>query len=218
MKNPFLVINNYPPSKKYITYFIMSILLLLVIVMIVISIYAGKFYYIKNIGIKLIPSQNYTVTIAEYYRQNDSLWKDCTIGNTPQRMGSSGCLISSVSTAISNLGVPITPLELNNKLTLSNGYQGADLIWYKINEIIPEVNYRYSRVFSSKTMENDLKNGLLPIVNVKYHKTGVTHWVLIVGANDGEFQICDPIGDGFSIKNLSEHGNVYAYRVIERVE
>jgi len=92
--------------------------------------------------------------------------------------------------------VPVTPKELNNMLTENNGYQGADLIWYKINEVLPEVDYRYSRIFDSKTIEKDLEKGLLPIVNVRYYKTGVTHWVLIVGAKDGEFIICDPVGDG----------------------
>jgi len=46
--------------------------------------------------------------------------------------------------------VPVTPKELNNMLTENNGYQGADLIWYKINEVLPEVDYRYSRIFDSK--------------------------------------------------------------------
>lgn len=55
-------------------------------------------------------------------------------------------------------------------------------------------------------------------MNVKYYKTGVTHWVLIVGAKDGEFFICDPMDDGYSTKLLSEHGKVYAYRVIEKLE
>ena len=101
-------------------------------------------------------------------------------------------------------------------LTENNGYQGADLIWYKINEILPEVDYRYSRIFDSKTIEKDLEKGLLPIVNVKYYKTGVTHWVMIVGTKDGEFIICDPMDDDHSTRLLSEHGKVFAYCVIEK--
>lgn len=55
-------------------------------------------------------------------------------------------------------------------------------------------------------------------MNVKYHKTGITHWVLIVGAHEGEFTICDPLDDGHSTRLSSDHGKVYAYRVIERVD
>lgn len=217
MKNPFLIINNYSSRRRTIAYFIISILCVLLAAIITLSMYVGRVYYIKNMGIKLVSSQNHTVAITQYYIQNDPKWKDDTIGNTSRRMERYGCLISSVSTAISNLGIPITPKEFNNKLTQNNGFQGADLIWYKINESIPEVSYRYSRIFSSRTIEKDLEIGLLPIINVKYYKTGITHWVLIVGAKDGEFLICDPLDDGFSIKKLSEHGNVYAYRVVEKV-
>jgi len=181
-------------------------------------IYAGRVYFIKNFGVELTPSKDYPVAITGYYRQNDPQWKDDTIGNSVRKMGNTGCLISCVATAISDLNVPITPKELNATLTQNSGFQGADLIWYKINESIPEVDYRYSRIFSSKTIEKDLERGLLPIVNVHYFKTGITHWVLIVGAKDGEFIICDPMDDGTKTRLLSEHGKVYAYRVIERTQ
>jgi hypothetical protein len=39
--------------------------------------------------------------------------------------------------------------------------------------------------------------------------------VLICGAKDGDFLILDPLGDGISPMRLSEHGKVYAYRVIK---
>jgi len=39
----------------------------------------------------------------------------------------------------------------------------SDLIWYKINEAIPEVDYRYSRIFNSKTIEKDLEEDFYPL-------------------------------------------------------
>ena len=209
-------ISNYPPGKRCLIYTILSAACVLLIATIALSIYAGMVYYIKSAGIKLVPSQNHKVIISQYYRQNDSQWAEETIGTTTKKLGSTGCLIASVSTAISNIDVPITPREFNIKLTKNDGFHSADLIWFKINESIPGVKYRYNRIFSSRTIENDLKMGLTPIVNVKYHKTGVTHWVLIVGAQNDEFLICDPLGDGVSTSFLSEHGKVYAYRVIEK--
>ena len=95
-----------------------------------------------------------------------------------------------------------------------NGYAGADLIWYKINEAFPEVNYEYSRTFDSKTIEDHLKNNRLPIVNVKIHETGYTHWVVILGSKDGDFLIFDPLNKDKEPIPLSTHGKVYAYRVL----
>lgn len=216
MNKLFMAVSNLFRGKKRLFNIFLIVLLVMIIAALPFIVYAGRVYYIKVVGLELVPSKDYPVDIKEYYRQKDPLWKDDKIGYTQRRMENTGCLICCVSTAISYLNVPITPKELNSKLTENNGYQGADLIWYKINEILPEVDYRYSRIFDSKTIEKDLDRGLLPVVNVRYYKTGVTHWVLIVGAKDGEFLICDPMGDGHSTMLLSEHGKVLAYRVIEK--
>ncbi len=217
MRKLLMKIKNSSPKKKFLYNFFLVALSLAVILVITLSFYVGRVFYIKNYGIKLVPLKNHSIQVSSYYRQNDPRWQDVEIGTSRRKMGSTGCLISSVSTAISQLRSPVTPEELNKMLTQVNGFQGADLIWYKINEVFPEIDYRYSRIFSREKIEKDLEEGLLPIVNVKYNKTGVTHWVLIVGADDGEFIICDPLGDGNSTRLLSDHGNVFAYRVIEKV-
>jgi hypothetical protein len=175
--------------------------------------YSARAYYIKNFGLKLTPAEDFPITVNEYYIQNDPLWSNEKIGKTNTSLGGSGCLIASVATAIKNLGIPVTPAGLNQKLTEKDGFSGADLIWYKINEALPGVNYRYSRIFTRGLIENDLKNGLLPVVCVKYHKTGISHWVLIAGSKNGEFYVLDPLDNSGPIP-LSSHGNVYAYRVI----
>lgn len=211
-------INKASPGRKRLYYSLLGAFCLVIVTISIMAFYLGRVYYIKNFGINLVPIKNHPVQTLSYYRQNDPQWQNIEIGTSKRKMGSTGCLISSVSTAISQLGYPVKPDEFNYKLTQVNGFQGADLVWYKINEAFTDIDYRYSRIFSSNMIERDLEKGLLPIVNVKYHKTGVTHWVIIVGAQDGEFIICDPLGDGYSTKLLSEHGKVYAYRVIETVK
>lgn len=207
-------INKAPLGRKRLYYSLLTFSCIIIIAVMIFAFYAGRVYYIKYFGVNLVPKKDYPVQVSSYYRQNDPAWQDIEIGTSKRRMGSTGCLISCVSTTISQLSSPVTPEEFNTKLTEVNGFQGADLIWYKINEAYPDINYRYSRIFSNKTIESDLEKGSLPIVNVKYNKTGVTHWVIIVGAKDGEFIICDPLGDGYTTKLLSEHGKVYAYRVL----
>jgi hypothetical protein len=215
MKISFASTRNYPPGKRLAYRLAILLCYAAALVILSLAIYAGIVLYIKNIGIKIVPSRNYPVLVEQYDLQNDPRWSDDVIGSSSLQMGGSGCLITSVSTSIVNLGIDMNPKELNRLLSQNDGYQGADLLWYKINESVPAVDYEYRRIFTSQTIEKDLAAGLMPIVNVKYHETGYTHWVLIVGAKDGDFLIFDPLGDGISPMRLSEHGNVYAYRVIK---
>jgi hypothetical protein len=172
---------------------------------------------IRSLGIQLKPTKDIPLQQITYYLQNDPVWSKDTIGDTKIMLGGEGCLISCVSAAVTEMmDEPLTPQELNNMMTQIDGYEGASLIWYKIHEAIPSLDYSTARVFSNKTIEADLENGLLPIVRVKMYGMGATHWVLIIGAHDGQFMIFDPLKQDKQPIPLSTHGNVYAYRVIKK--
>jgi len=180
----------------------------------ILAVYAARVYYIKTHGLELTPAGEYEVAAVQYYLQNDPEWGGDFIGGSNSKMSSAGCLLACVSSAITDLGVPVTPGEVNQKLTEVDGFQDADLIWNKINEAFPQIDYRYTRIFSSARIEKDLASGLLPIVNVRLNHTGITHWLLIIGGRDGEFLAYDPLNAGKEPINLSKHGNVYSYRVL----
>ena len=185
-----------------------------IIVVVVLASYAGRVQYTKTTGIILTPSQDFESKEIQYFLQNDPDWASDRIGDSASPLGGAGCLIACVASAICDLGVETTPKEVNAKLTGVDGFQGSELIWYKINEAYDGVDYKYSRVFSRATIERDLKAGLLPIVNVKMHGNGITHWLLIIGAKDGEFLVFDPLNREKQPIALSTHGRVYAYRVL----
>lgn len=173
--------------------------------------------YIKNVGINLTPSRDYAVAEYTPYLQNDQRWWTDTVGTSSRSMAGVGCVLSCAASAITQLGFPVTPAELNVKMTACGGFQdGSDLIWNKLGDAVPGITYSYSRVFSAKTIEADLQNGLMPIVKVKANITGAQHWVMIVGARDGEFLVHDPLNRTLEPKPLSTHGRGYAYRVIKR--
>lgn len=195
---------------------VVFVLLIVCILAIAAGYYVIASRLIKLNGTTLIPSKDYPIHEVTYYLQNDPLWSDENIGTSSYKMGGAGCLITCVASAIQDIGIPITPQKLNIKLSSVDGFDDAILIWYKIHEAILEVDYKYSRIFSSRTIENDLKNGLLPIINVKYHGNGVTHWLLVVGAKDGDFLVYDPLNKNVEPIPLSTHGKVYAYRVMIR--
>jgi hypothetical protein len=189
--------------------------------LLVISAGAGGYYilrvnHIKASGVLLAPTRPYDIRAVEYYLQNDPLWAGDTIGETSQSLGGAGCLISCAASATSELGFAVTPAEFNRKLTAVGGFSGANLIWYKIHEAIPEITYKYSRIFSSGTIERDLRQGLLPIVNVHYMGGGISHWVLIIGADAQDFLVYDPLNKDKNPITLSTHGKVYSYRVLMR--
>jgi len=176
--------------------------------------YAVRHFYTKIFGIRITPAIDSPVAQTAYYLQNDPLWGSDTIGNSKSEMSNTGCLISCVASAMGELGVPVTPGELNEQLTEAGGFESDILLWYKINEIFPEVDYKYSRIFNSATIDEDLANGLFPIVNVKYLNSFATHWVMIVGAEDGEYMVYDPLNTEQKMIPLSIHGKVYAYRTL----
>lgn len=200
-------------NKKII---LISVIVLLTICAIS-SFYMGRVYYIKKYGITLTSKQDFTPKKLTYFLQNDSEWSKDKIGNTNSTLAYAGCLISCVATSVTSMGTYITPKTLNEKLTSASGYLADNLIWNKINTVEPKVDYSYKRIFNSKTIEKNLLDGLLPIVNVKYNKTGITHWVVIVGSKDNDFIIYDPANQNKEYIKLSTHGKVYAYRVLKNV-
>ena len=198
-----------PPNKK-----ILITILLFVVALITLGLYAGRHYYIKTYGIELMPSKKFQITTKEYYLQHDSRWRNDAIGMSNSTMRSAGCLIACVASSLNSFDIQITPGLLNSKLTEAKAYANDLLIWHKLNKIFPKIDYKYSRIFTSNTIDKDLEAGLLPIVNVKYKRNGVTHWVIIVGAENGDYMIYDPFNTELKPIPLSVHGKVYAYRVL----
>lgn len=209
-------IKRFSKEKRALFAFCCTLASILLITLVIVAAYGARVISIRANGLELRASKDFEVVDIKYFLQNDPEWGGDLIGGTNRTMGGSGCLITCVASAIDHLGTPATPGEVNRKLTGVDGYQGADLIWYKINEAYPEIDYEYTRVFSSSGLERDLENGLLPIVNVKLNGSGASHWLLIIGAKDREFLAYDPLNPDKEPIMLSRHGNVYSYRVLVR--
>ncbi len=84
---------NFSLKKKRLFYFLLIVFSIMLITAAPFLVYAGRVYYIKTVGIELVPSKDFPVEITEYYTQKDPLWKDDKIGNTQRRMENTGCLI-----------------------------------------------------------------------------------------------------------------------------
>ncbi len=202
-------ISKYKKSTKIV-------ILTLCIVLIFFTIYVGKIFYIKNYGIHIKPASKVKLIQVNYYLQNDKDWSNEKLGKTNYTIGSHGCLLSVIASTNSQLNQKVNPKELNNIFTKENIYTSSgDVIWYKIQDTIPELEYSFKRIFSGEKITNDLQNNKMPIVKVRYKKTGIFHWVLIVGATENDFLIFDPLNKDKKYTELYKtHGKVYSYREI----
>ena len=178
-----------------------------------------KGQYIKRLGIEIVPESDIEPLYTQVYMQTDERWKDENLAHTEYTLAEQGCLTCVIAMDLCYYNYDVLPTDINNEFIKADAYTDDGLlIWYKINDAYKNIEYDYAKVFSGKTIDEALQNGLLPIAKVKYKKTGVFHWVLIVGAQDGDYLVLDPLDKTNVPIVLSTHGKVYAYRVLKKIE
>ena len=148
------------------------------------------------------------------YRQDNPEWKADKIGNSKYDMEGSGCVITSIATAISDSEAAMTPGDLNNYFGENNVFdEEGNIQWGKIDEL----DGFYADVYTEKSadiIDRCLAAGHYPIVKIhrntlfSYH-----HYVLIIGAENGDYICMDPLQD--SLTKLSDYKNkIYAIRCV----
>ena len=148
------------------------------------------------------------------FRQDDDRWKEDTIGGSKYTMESSGCVITDIATAISGSEMAMNPGELNAFLGNNKVFdEEGNIQWGKISEI----DGFQADVYTEKAadiIDKCLAAGHYPIVKIhrntlfSYH-----HYVLIIGAENGEYICMDPLQD--ELTKLSDYKNkIYAIRCV----
>mgnify|MGYP002512582796 CR=1 FL=1 len=151
------------------------------------------------------------------YRQDDIQWSDDKLGSSDYTMRSSGCLVSCIASALSmERGLTETPGTLNRTFSSGHVYDAeGNLLWNRLSEL---GDYRvdvYTET-SSTIIDACLSEGRYPIVRVRIHTLGSFHYVLIVGAQDGEYLCMDPLQN--EIMPLSAYGKrVYGIRCVSSI-
>ena len=154
------------------------------------------------------------------FLQKDKRWASDQLGASSGTLGSHGCLVTSVAMACSNLGVKMTPQELNTRLKKADGFlpQGW-VVWNALPRVTDhQITAEYHEVPSHAAMDDALQHGAYPVV--KYFLLGgIQHWCVIVGKDDEEYLARDPLRDDkepVPLSALTE--KIYAVRVLKRVE
>lgn len=148
------------------------------------------------------------------YRQDDPRWKDYNLGESKYTMGSSGCVTTCIATAVSKSSGAMNPGELVRLMSSYGVFDSAgNMQWGKLEEI-PGFFTEVYKEPDPAYIDECLSKGRYPIVKVhrkslfSYH-----HFVLIVGAENGDYICMDPLKDGYT--GLKDYGNrIYSVRCV----
>ena len=148
------------------------------------------------------------------YRQDNEERKADKIGDSKYDLESSGCVITSIATALSDSDIAMNPGELNKYLSENNVFdEEGNLQWGKIDELDGLCADVYTKK-SADIIDGCLAAGHYPIVKIhrntlfSYH-----HYVLIIGAENGDYICMDPLQD--NLTKLSDYKNkIYAIRCV----
>ena len=172
-------------------------------------------FYRSRGSVRLIPEKEYEVNdLITSYDQREPEWKDEKLGNSSYTIGSSGCVLTCITSAISDTEVKTTPKELNKLFSEKGVYdENGNLQWGILDKIDGFHTEVYDEV-SQEIVDECLEEGRYPIVRVRtLQGTGANHYVLIVGAENGEYICMDPLKGNFT--TLEEYGRkIFAVRCV----
>jgi hypothetical protein len=141
------------------------------------------------------------------YKQCDAKWGSEQLGTSSNTICKAGCLMSSVSMALSGIGKNYNPSSLNAWLKGHGGYVSGDLyVWGSVSSL----GLSYVGKIANSAIGSNLDANNIVILNVH----GGAHWVLATGHSGSSISVNDP-GYSTSAYNLADivAGQTSVYRV-----
>ena len=160
--------------------------------------------WLRNHGAVVFPKKDVEVSVREdvFYSQKDARWAEEKLGNSRFAMRGSGCLVCCIAAS----------LQLQ-------GREEGNLQWDKLSQIDGRIAVERCKTVNAADIQESLASGRFPIVRVRINGVGSVHYVLIVGAKDGEYWCMDPLSESGKAVPLSAFGNrVYAVRYVDFVQ
>ena len=156
--------------------------------------------------------------------QKNPLWNKDRLGTSAYTMGSSGCLTTCLTSVVDMQDIVIdqmndvlTPGTLNALFSSHSVYDGeGNVQWGQLEDLLGvSIVRKQASALSAGEIDHLLEQGCYPIVRVRVAGLGNDHFVLIVGAQDGEYLCMDPLNEGEEVISLSKFWNrIYAIRYI----
>jgi hypothetical protein len=146
------------------------------------------------------------------FAQADPRWADDSLGPTDSTIGGEGCAVSSAAMVLAYYGVNVDPGILNAFLANNDGYtpQGW-LYWEKAAAFAPgKAKHIYEDAPSYYLIDSNLLRGNPVIIRIRL-RSGITHFVVIVGKRGFHYLIQDPASSG-------DNGIYPLYRLVAKIE
>ncbi len=178
----------------------------------------------RRAEVHLAPSSSEAVSrsafpLDPFFRQADPKWGTEKIGGSGEPLRFVGCTISCLSMAMAQHGIDMNPSELNRKLKEVDGYTGRG--WIKW-EAIKTVSGERVRIDLPQDPTHEVINEALaigdPVLVKVVLRSGMHHWVLLVGRDENEYLMKDPLKNGKNLEFLSSlSSNILAVRIMRKI-
>ncbi len=149
-----------------------------------------------------------------HYRQDDDRWKAIHLGESKYTMESSGCITTCIASAISESSGALSPGGVATLLSENGVFDAAGNMQWGALDKLPGFNAEVYSDLDSGYIDECLSQGRYPIVKIhrkslfSYH-----HFVLIIGAENGEYICMDPLKDTYT--TLKDYSNrIYSVRCV----
>lgn len=167
---------------------------------------------------EFVPRDEAPAGIGPIYLQTDPRWADDAIGGSRESLRRVGCTVCSVSMALAYHGIDLDPGELNRRLKEADGYTLRG--WLKWDAVRQVTDGRVRVELPSNPTQQTIDDALAagdPVIVKVILRSGIQHWVLLVGREGNEYLMKDPLGDGRNLQHLSTIGSeIHAVRIVRK--
>lgn len=156
--------------------------------------------------------------VQPYYLQTDPEWKNDTIGGSKQLLANIGCTVCCVSMAFSQLGLPMNPKILTANMKKQDGFTTRGLLKWEVATGVSgdTIVFETPSKPTYSAIDTAIQSGNPVITKIMLWET-VPHWVLIVGKDNDEYLVKNPLCPEKQIQRLSKLSKrIHSIRIPKR--
>ena len=157
-----------------------------------------------------------TIRGIPYYLQNDPQWASEPVGGSNEPMASVGCTVSALAMGLTAVGHPVDQLTLGRNLKQRGGFTANGfVIWQAVSEVTGGRVKVELPPLSHEAIDAELARNR-PVIAKIFLQDRIQHWVLVVGKQDTDYLIMDPLNGEKSLLRLSDRSSaIHAIRVLK---